>query len=516
MVLSCVCGETRLSEAALSRHTVNCAAYINMISTLGGGDNQTTAPIGPTLPSRQRRGRGRGQRGVPLDRQAIPLTNPASASQSPPSPVIEANMHIPDIGARELEVEEELVAHQPACETLGLPNAELESPATAPNAIPTTQASSQPPALVLQPPTPAVTATGRPQRTIRLPGRYREELPTNLAPADNLPATAQRQPEPMPQRRVHLIVRDTFRTAVNKFGLWRSYLHRPTYDPDTLLGLDDLCNYFAPANEAGGFPHQPANLPVPPMNRLNTSASLLLDWQNNGHTTKSSAQLDSLVSEVLLHPNAHQRGAHPYWYAQVLGILNATVSRVTATDRTRPVRMEFLWVRWLGDQPGYTSGLREGRLPVMGFVPDTDPYAFGFLDPEHVVRGAHLMPVFRRGRTSELLQTKSTTAARFPNETSDWEAFYVGIFVDRDMVMRYVGGGIGHLDAGHGELTVEDQEDDPNESVEGIAENSDSDDNISGSDSDESRESDYDSDEKMADFNEEEESDSEMEVDSSS
>ncbi|KAF7292226.1 hypothetical protein MIND_01250000 [Mycena indigotica] len=1197
---------------------------------------------------------------------------------------MEANAPIPDIEAGELVVEGELVAQQPASETPGLPNAELESPATMPNMIPTAQPSSQPPTLVLQPPTPAVTATGRPQRTIRLPGHYREELPTNLAPADNLPATALRQPEPVPQRRVHLIVRDTFRTAVNKFGLWRSYLHRPTYDPDTLLGLDDLCNYFAPANEAGGFPHQPANLPVPPINRLNTSASLLLlDWQNNGHTTKSSAQLDSLVSEVLLHPefntadlrgfkavqaerevekaaeeafpllkqfqqasvdieipsgsttippqrvavpglwyrsltsivraafsdplsrhfhfspfksfhrvpstgedvrvfselynsdafidehdkirqrgelppdaldctlektvaalmfwsdsthlanfgtaklwpiyllfgnlskffrdkpgfgaehhvayipslpdsvqdfisqfhvkwqtqkddimthcrrelfhavwkfllddeflhayrygivircadgverrvyprifmysadypekillatirpglcpcprclipktemhlmgfvrdisvrlganirtylrsavsnardkiyrlangigsnmveallkptssvatknafierlgddfdlhrmlvvdfmhefelgvwknlfthlirllhaqqngvelvaelnkryrslatfgldtirrfpnnasemkklgardfedllqcaipvfdglfpaednarvlkllfrlgewhsftklrmhtdptlehlrvltpeigrlmrdfkrttctrfatyelpheasardrksardaakrtaagteappsqdatgtrkrskkrkalnlntykyhampdypstirlfsttdvfstrlgeslhrlvkrlysvtskrdhesqiakrvlrlerarwsqavdyykarsqpraipnkrntaprrmkrtelvfadpfgakalevhhcislsrrrplslykdfspkggdpakkffiphlqdhilarllnlpfdgdanhtfsdaerrtvdiqgdkiyvnklfrvnyttydvrrdqdvmnssalpfvmvnspNAHQRGAHPYWYAQVLGILNATVSRVTATDRTRPVRMEFLWVRWLGDQPGYTSGLREGRLPVMGFVPDTDPYAFGFLDPEHVVRGAHLMPVFRRGRTSELLQTKSTTAARFPNETSDWEAFYVGIFVDRDMVMRYVGGGIGHLDAGHGELTVEDQEDDPNESVEGIAENSDSDDNISGSDSDESRESDYDSDEKMADFNEEEESDSEMEVDS--
>ncbi|KAJ3835518.1 hypothetical protein F5878DRAFT_306193 [Lentinula raphanica] len=55
------------------------------------------------------------------------------------------------------------------------------------------------------------------------------------------------------------------------------------------------------------------------------------------------------------------------------------------------------------------------------------------------------MPAFSDDRTGELLKTTQPTVARKPRETDDWSYFYVGIFVDRDMFMRYFpGGGVGH------------------------------------------------------------------------
>ncbi|TFK59296.1 hypothetical protein BDN72DRAFT_749565, partial [Pluteus cervinus] len=89
------------------------------------------------------------------------------------------------------------------------------------------------------------------------------------------------------------------------------------------------------------------------------------------------------------------------------------------------------------------AGRRHARLPQVGFVPETDDSAFGFLDPSLVIRGAHLIPMFSRGRTDILLQTTHTTVARVKGETDDWMNYYVNIFVDRDMYMRYLGGGIG-------------------------------------------------------------------------
>lgn len=111
--------------------------------------------------------------------------------------------------------------------------------------------------------------------------------------------------------------------------------------------------------------------------------------------------------------------------------------------------------------PGHRYGLKVARLPKVGFVPDTDALAFGFLDPSLILRGCHLIPAFNEGRTSELL-TAPLTAGRSPGEVDDWVSFYVNMcvyifllhlqyvdlitsFVDRDMVMRHIGGGVGHL-----------------------------------------------------------------------
>jgi hypothetical protein len=89
--------------------------------------------------------------------------------------------------------------------------------------------------------------------------------------------------------------------------------------------------------------------------------------------------------------------------------------------------MEFLWVRWYGTEPGYRSGFKAARLPKIGFVPDSDDYAFGLLDPSLVLRGCHIVPVFSGGRTDSLLSLSPghATVARDEGENDDWENFYV-------------------------------------------------------------------------------------------
>ena len=115
--------------------------------------------------------------------------------------------------------------------------------------------------------------------------------------------------------------------------------------------------------------------------------------------------------------------------AQVLGVYHAFVFTTHPASRYRSVeRMEFLWVRWLGMEPRYRSGPRYARLPIVGFVEDSDELAFGFLDPSLVIRGSHLVPRFSLGRTNTLMSYRGPTAARTPGCTDDWTNFYVNMY----------------------------------------------------------------------------------------
>ena len=121
--------------------------------------------------------------------------------------------------------------------------------------------------------------------------------------------------------------------------------------------------------------------------------------------------------------------AHPYWYARVLGIYH-TIACTTHSEAPRhsAQAMQFLWVRWLGTEPRYHSGSRVARLPKIGFVEATDDDAFGFLDPNLVIRGSHLIPAFHSGRTHDLMPYRGPTAARPIDETEDWVNFYVNVY----------------------------------------------------------------------------------------
>lgn len=113
---------------------------------------------------------------------------------------------------------------------------------------------------------------------------------------------------------------------------------------------------------------------------------------------------------------------HPYWYARVLGIFHAKVFH----PRNRlPERMEFLWVRWFGRDPEWNGGPKHLRLDRVGFVPEGDPDAFGFIDPAQVIRACHLIPAFALNMTTTLLGPSSAR----DNPRGDWTNYYVNRYV---------------------------------------------------------------------------------------
>ena len=123
-------------------------------------------------------------------------------------------------------------------------------------------------------------------------------------------------------------------------------------------------------------------------------------------------------------------GAQPYWYARVIGIFHAYVSSNHPGVRGKMLHpMDFLWVRWFGmEHDPYRHGFYHARLPKIGFVESSDEFAFTFLDPAQVIRGAHIMPVFSEGRTSALLPVRKTVARILnPDEEDDWLNFYVNM-----------------------------------------------------------------------------------------
>ncbi|KIL58216.1 hypothetical protein M378DRAFT_86772, partial [Amanita muscaria Koide BX008] len=58
------------------------------------------------------------------------------------------------------------------------------------------------------------------------------------------------------------------------------------------------------------------------------------------------------------------------------------------------------------------------------------------------IRSSFLEPAFAFGRTDELLPP--SIARHLSESDKDRKYYYVNIFVDRDMTMRYFGGGVGH------------------------------------------------------------------------
>ena len=154
--------------------------------------------------------------------------------------------------------------------------------------------------------------------------------------------------------------------------------------------------------------------------------------------------------------------AHPFWYCQIIRAFHISVPHVGPNAWSRSLQtMELLWVCWLGVEPGYNWGLWEAQLPKVGFVPDNDDLAFGFLDPSLVICGCHLIPCFSDGRTAALLR-QGASIARCSGEDDDWCSFYVNMYVifyffladglnikssrfaDRDMFCRFAAIGIGH------------------------------------------------------------------------
>ena len=105
-----------------------------------------------------------------------------------------------------------------------------------------------------------------------------------------------------------------------------------------------------------------------------------------------------LLSDIDSSDSATGRASHLYRYARVLGIYHV-YERHRATINTawsEKKRIEILWVRWFRIDSSRPSGWTAARLPTVTFIMDeadgTD--AYGFVNPQDVIRSAHIIPAF--------------------------------------------------------------------------------------------------------------------------
>jgi hypothetical protein len=113
---------------------------------------------------------------------------------------------------------------------------------------------------------------------------------------------------------------------------------------------------------------------------------------------------------------------HPFWFARVLGIyhVNAVYTDPGMLDYTSQ-RFDFLWVRWFQSHGKTSARWQEHHLDTVSFPPMAHQDSFGFVDPEDVLRGCHIIPHFRHRR----VHFDSVSLSRCANDGQDWNRYAV-------------------------------------------------------------------------------------------
>jgi len=112
--------------------------------------------------------------------------------------------------------------------------------------------------------------------------------------------------------------------------------------------------------------------------------------------------------------------SHPYVYARVLGIYRVKVLHPTMAT---PTSMDVLWVHWFQIDKTHQAGWKAKRLYRVQLIPNLEDSAFGFLDPDDVVRGAHLIPCFGKGLIVDLLI--AAISKWDCSRSANWQYYYV-------------------------------------------------------------------------------------------
>ena len=133
---------------------------------------------------------------------------------------------------------------------------------------------------------------------------------------------------------------------------------------------------------------------------------------------------DSINPRNPEHANIMLQGSGgKFWYARILGIFHVNV-RLASDSAYR--RIDIVWVRWYGEDTTWAHGSRTMRLPRMGFIPHTEAAAFGFIDPNDVVRAAHMIPAFAHGQTDFYLPPSEGARSECEMDL-DWLYHYVNM-----------------------------------------------------------------------------------------
>jgi hypothetical protein len=127
---------------------------------------------------------------------------------------------------------------------------------------------------------------------------------------------------------------------------------------------------------------------------------------------------------ILLANNADDDGdsSHPFLYARVLGIYHANVIYTGEGSLDYAARrMEFLWVRWFEYDAHRSIAWTDSKLDPVRFLPMSDERAFGFVDPNHVLRGCHIVPTFVKGKA----RVDGISLSGLVRDGQDWSQYCV-------------------------------------------------------------------------------------------
>lgn len=127
---------------------------------------------------------------------------------------------------------------------------------------------------------------------------------------------------------------------------------------------------------------------------------------------------------VLLAPEGSD---HPYLYARVASIFH--VKAALSFDH-EPQIHQVLWVRWFDIDKAAPGGFEKRRLHRLKFADiHGEKAAFGFVAPDQVLRGAHVMPAEQYGRSDTSLPGRSIGRSDDDtrNDNKDWKYYFTGM-----------------------------------------------------------------------------------------
>jgi hypothetical protein len=268
--------------------------------------------------------------------------------------------------------------------------------------------------LLLNQPSPEIpiqlTATGRPQRRYRLPKKFQDLLPEPPTPI--VPAATPDVPEPARLPRVILIVRDRLISAANKFGIWRDYPSRPTYDPDSFLLLDELATPAGPIQLPSDTQQKSSAIPF-----VNESIKLLMRWMTNGNTQKSEREVNSLVNDVILNPNFRPEDLRGFEANREGRRIDESIHQSELLSNFTEVAVDISVPSGVRDQPPSTF-----KVPGLYCRKITEVIKEAFSDP--LAHHYHLSPfkLFHKsadGTTEERIYNEVYTSDAFIKEHED-------------------------------------------------------------------------------------------------
>lgn len=144
-----------------------------------------------------------------------------------------------------------------------------------------------------------VDQAGRPSRTRCLPARFRDvapepPLPVSIVSEDATLVESNGSALRSTLPRIILHVFDTIHTSFNSFGIAHDYRHRPSYDPDAFVSVNQLSKTHN--DETPIIPLTSHILPLPSWPWKNMSIWRIMTWMMTGTRQKSEAKVTRLAS----------------------------------------------------------------------------------------------------------------------------------------------------------------------------------------------------------------------------